>query len=128
MHHEGDVLVGDAFQGDQGFGRLQLAVEGHDLELLAEHAAFGVDAIEQDLEDLEELIPARSKRAGEGIDISDLDRIGGNGWLRTERGHGQRGRGEEAAQNGRHSPSRGNLVVENSRQRRKGESMRATTG
>ena len=51
-HDERNVLVGDAFQCDQCLGGLQLVVESHQLELLAEWAALGVDVVEYKLERL----------------------------------------------------------------------------
>ena len=79
MHNERDVLVGDAFQRDQRLSRLQFVIERHQLKLPPERAAERVLALNDHVEDLEELIAGGGERAGERIDITDLDRIFRNG-------------------------------------------------
>ena len=62
LHHERDVLVGHALQRDQRLGRLQLVVEGHQLELPAQRAALRVHVVDDVVEHLKELIAAGGER------------------------------------------------------------------
>jgi len=51
------------YQRDQRLGRLQLVVEGDELEFLAERAALGVDVVDDELEHLKAGIAASGERA-----------------------------------------------------------------
>ena len=57
------------------FLRVELVVEADDLELLAEHAALGVDLVGEELERLEADLADAGAAAGERIDVGDLDRV-----------------------------------------------------
>jgi len=77
VHDEGDVLVDHAFERDQRFGRLQLVVDRHQLEFLAERAAHCVLARDDELEVLQKFIAAGGERARKRIGIADLDGVFG---------------------------------------------------
>ena len=84
-HDERQVLVDDALQRDQRLGGLLLVVKGDQLEFLAERTALGVDVVHDELELLQTGIAACGERAGERIDVANLDGVVG-GQRRLPRG------------------------------------------
>ena len=79
LHDEGHVLVGRALERDQRVRRLRLVVERHQLELLAERAALGIDVVDDVLELLQVRVADLGERTRERIGVGDLDRALGLG-------------------------------------------------
>ena len=72
---DADALVGGLLRLNQALLRIGLVVQPDDFDLLAEEAAGGVDLVGEILERLEADFADRRAAPGEGIDITDLDRV-----------------------------------------------------
>lgn len=72
-----DPLVGHCLQRDQGLRRARLAVERHDLDLLAtEHAALGVHLAHSELHVVRPPFPDGGRRPAQRLDYRHPDRLG----------------------------------------------------
>ena len=73
-HHHRHLVAGDQLLGDRGgFGRVALVVLDHELDLLAEHAALGVDLVGGDLGAVDDVGARRGEGAGQRLVDADLD-------------------------------------------------------
>src|SRR5262249_42560222 len=77
---DADPRVDRLLQLDQALLGVDLVVVADDLELLAEHAALGVDLLGEILERLQARLAGARRKAGERIDEGDPD-----GFLRARR-------------------------------------------
>jgi hypothetical protein len=67
-HHHRHLVAHDQLLGDRGrFGRVALVVLDHQLDLLAEHAALGVDLVGGDLGAVGDIVSRRRERAGQRL-------------------------------------------------------------
>ncbi len=75
--HGGDLFLGDQLaRGDHAFGRIGFVVALDQLELAsAEQAAFGVDLVDGDGEAARDRLTRLRRRARQGRDVADLDRL-----------------------------------------------------
>ena len=92
---EGDLLAAQQLLGDaHRVGRIAVVVAAHDLDLLAQHAARGIDLLDREL-------PALLVGLEEGgedlvaVELAELDRVLRGGRQRERSGHDGRDAGEQ---------------------------------